>query len=120
MIFCHGLKLEAPDGKQRITDCANTEALFRIILEKHYDVGVLMKIHRIASPETTLDFDAAIRRASEVADEQLGENMLLSWYDRERDLESPPHASACHEGCAIKGFGDYALNSGGALVVFIT
>lgn len=29
--FCHGLKLTAPDGKQRITDCANTEGLFRII-----------------------------------------------------------------------------------------
>lgn len=29
--FCHGLKLRAPDGKQRTTDCANTEGLFRII-----------------------------------------------------------------------------------------
>ena len=29
--FCHGLKLVAPDGKQRETDCANTEGLFRII-----------------------------------------------------------------------------------------
>lgn len=29
--FCHGLKLEASDGKQRVTDCANTEGLFRII-----------------------------------------------------------------------------------------
>ncbi|MEW6294261.1 MAG: Bro-N domain-containing protein [Pseudomonadota bacterium] len=29
--FCHGLKLEAPDGKQRTTDCANTEGLFRIV-----------------------------------------------------------------------------------------
>lgn len=29
--FCHGLKLEAPDGKMRSTDCANTEALFRVI-----------------------------------------------------------------------------------------
>lgn len=29
--FCHGLKLEAIDGKQRITDCANTESLLRII-----------------------------------------------------------------------------------------
>ena len=28
--FCHGLKLQAPDGKQRETDCANTEGLFRI------------------------------------------------------------------------------------------
>ncbi len=29
--FCHGLKLRAPDGKQRATDCANTEGIFRII-----------------------------------------------------------------------------------------
>lgn len=29
--FCHGLKLTAPDGKQRETDCANTTGLFRII-----------------------------------------------------------------------------------------
>lgn len=29
--ICHGLKLEAPDGKQRVTDCANTEGVFRII-----------------------------------------------------------------------------------------
>jgi hypothetical protein len=28
---CHGLKLTAPDGKMRETDCANTEGLFRII-----------------------------------------------------------------------------------------
>jgi len=25
------LKMQAPDGKQRLTDCANTETLFRII-----------------------------------------------------------------------------------------
>lgn len=29
--FCHELKLRAPDGKMRNTDCANTEGLFRII-----------------------------------------------------------------------------------------
>jgi len=29
--FCHGLKLPAPDGKMRQTDCANTEGIFRII-----------------------------------------------------------------------------------------
>jgi prophage antirepressor-like protein len=28
---CRQLKLEAPDGKQRLTDCANTEGMFRII-----------------------------------------------------------------------------------------
>ena len=29
--FCHGLKLEAPDGKMRETDCADVEGIFRII-----------------------------------------------------------------------------------------
>ncbi len=29
--FCHGLKLEAPDGKKYETDCADTEGIFRII-----------------------------------------------------------------------------------------
>ena len=29
--FCHGLKLEASDGKRYVTDCANTEGIFRII-----------------------------------------------------------------------------------------
>ncbi len=28
---CHGLKLPALDGKMRVTDCANTEGIFRII-----------------------------------------------------------------------------------------
>ena len=28
---CHHLKLKAPDGKMRKTDCANTESIFRII-----------------------------------------------------------------------------------------
>jgi DNA-damage-inducible protein D len=28
---CHGLKLVAPDGKMRETDCANTEGMFRMI-----------------------------------------------------------------------------------------
>jgi prophage antirepressor-like protein len=29
--ICHGLKLEAPDGKKRITDCSNSKGIFRII-----------------------------------------------------------------------------------------
>ena len=29
--FCHGLKLEASDGKKYKTDCANMEDIFRII-----------------------------------------------------------------------------------------
>ena len=29
--FCHGLKLEAVDGKKYETDCTNTETIFRLI-----------------------------------------------------------------------------------------
>ena len=29
--FCHGLKLVAPDGKLRESDCSNTEGMFRIV-----------------------------------------------------------------------------------------
>jgi len=29
--ICHGLKLEAADGKKYVTDCANTEGIFRVI-----------------------------------------------------------------------------------------
>ncbi len=76
-----------------------------------------MKTYRIDSSGAALHFDAARKRASALADELIGENMLLSWYDRERDLESPAHASECHEGCALRGYWDYALNRGGALAV---
>lgn len=76
-----------------------------------------MQVHRIVSAGTPVDFDAALKRATEFANEELGDNMLLSWYDRERDLESPAHASECHEGCPIRGYWDYALNRGATLAV---
>lgn len=46
-----------------------------------------MQIHRITSTGTQYGFGAAIKQAPVVAFELLGDNMLLSWYDRERDLE---------------------------------
>ncbi len=33
--MCHGLELTAPDGKTRVTDCTNTEGIFRIIQSIH-------------------------------------------------------------------------------------
>ncbi len=76
-----------------------------------------MQVHRMVSTGAPVDFAAAIKLAQAAADELIGSNMLLSWYDRERELESPAHVSECHEGCPIKGFWDYALNRGGALAV---
>jgi len=54
--ICHGLKLEAPDGKQRVTDCANTEGLFRIIasrgtLQALAGTGGLERVKEIENPE---------------------------------------------------------------------
>ena len=77
-----------------------------------------MKCLRLDSAEPGLDFNAALKLATAIARQQLGEEtMLLSWYDRERDLESPAGVSECHEGCATKGSWDYALNRGARLAV---
>lgn len=77
-----------------------------------------MKTLRLDTSELELDFNAALKLATVIAQQQLGDDtMLLSWYDRERDLESPAHAGECHEGCPVKGFWDYALNRGGTLAV---
>jgi hypothetical protein len=77
-----------------------------------------MKTLRLDTAELGLDFNAALKLATAVARQQLDEDtMLLSWYDRERDLESPAGVSECHEGCATKGSWDYALNRGARLAV---
>ena len=51
------------------------------------------------------------------AGKRLGEHMLLAWYDRERDFESPQHASECHLDSAVPGYVDYALSHGATLKV---
>ena len=77
-----------------------------------------MKTLRLDTAELGLDFNAALKLASVIARAQLGDDtMLLSWYDRERDLESPAGVSECHEGCATKGSWDYAKNRGARLAV---
>lgn len=77
-----------------------------------------MKSLRLDTTELGLDFNVALKLASVIARQQLGEEtMLLSWYDRERDLESPAGVSECHQGCTTKGSWDYALNRGARLAV---
>jgi len=65
------------------------------------------------------DYRAAMRLADAEAALRLGEYMLLSWYDRDRDFESPQHASECHLDSAVPGYVDYGLNHGAKLVVDI-
>jgi len=45
----------------------------------------------------------------------LGEYLLLSWYDRDRDSESLHHSSGCHLDSAIPGYVDYGVSHGARL-----
>ena len=72
------------------------------------------------SPDPVLDdYLQAMSVASEEAEKLIGENMLLAWYDRDRDFESPQHASECHVNTAIPGYIDYALYHGATLKINI-
>lgn len=71
----------------------------------------------VIDPVPTLgDYEAAMALANEVAARR-GEGMLLSWYDRDRDFESPQHASECGREGATPGYVDYALTRGANLKV---
>jgi len=68
-------------------------------------------------PVPTLgDYQAAMALADEEA-EKRGQGMLISWYDRDRDFESPQHASECGREGATPGYVDYALTRGANLKV---
>jgi hypothetical protein len=76
-----------------------------------------MKTLHISSPDLGLDFNRSMKLAAATASNLMGESMLLSWYDRERNYESPAHVSECHSHCATPGYIDFAANHGGELVV---
>lgn len=67
--------------------------------------------------EPVVDYQHAMRLADAEAMARLGDYMLLSWYDRDRDFESPQHASECHLDSAVPGYVDYGLNHGATLKV---
>lgn len=65
------------------------------------------------------DYLQAMQLANAEAEKRLGDYMLLSWYDRDRDFESPQHASECHMNSAVPGYVDYGLYHGAKLKVDI-
>ncbi len=78
-----------------------------------------MKEIEIQTESAPDDYHAAQKIADEVAEKELGEFMLLSWYDKDRDFESPQHSSECHLDSAIPGYVDYGHNHGAVLKVDI-
>jgi hypothetical protein len=65
----------------------------------------------------SLDYQLAMQKADEIAEEKLEDYMLLSWYDRDRDFESPQHASECHADSAVPGYVDYGIHHGACLKI---
>ena len=79
-----------------------------------------MKTLSLDAEALELDFNASLALAEDMARHLLGEDtMLLSWYDRERDYESPAGVSECHENCPTKGYWDYAESRGARLAIDI-
>ncbi len=72
------------------------------------------------SPDPVMsDYLQAMKLANAEAEKKIGDNMLLAWYDRDRDFESPQHASECHANSAIPGYIDYGLYHGATLKIDI-
>lgn len=63
------------------------------------------------------DYHEAMKLADIEAEKRLGEYMLVSWYDRDRDYESPQHSSECHQESAVPGYVDYGIHHGATLKI---
>ncbi|MDH3328510.1 MAG: AF1514 family protein [Desulfobulbaceae bacterium] len=69
-------------------------------------------------PESRVsDYQEAMVLAKAEAAKRFNEYMLISWYDRDRDFESPPNTTECPEGCEKNGYILYGLNHGAKLKV---
>jgi len=75
-----------------------------------------VSLHPDPSPA---DYQVAMKIANRVADHKLENHMLLSWYDKDRDFESPQHASECHANSPLPGYVDYGVYHGATLKVDI-
>jgi hypothetical protein len=78
-----------------------------------------LTVVRLLPQDRLVDYRAAMQLANIEADARIGQHMLLSWYDRDRDFESPQHASECHLDSAVPGYVDYGIHHGATLMVDI-
>ncbi len=62
-------------------------------------------------------FTEAKEIADSVAGKRLDDFMLMSWYDKDRNFESPKSAGECHQDCSTPGYVDYGLHHGATLKV---
>ncbi len=67
--------------------------------------------------EAIKDYQEAVLLAKEQAGDRFAEYMLVSWYDRDRDFESPPNTTETAGDCRKNGYIHYGLNHGAKLMV---
>lgn len=65
------------------------------------------------------DYLQAMDMAKKEAAKRYEDFMLMSWYDRDRDYESPQHATECEGQHCTPGYIDYALKRDARLRVDI-
>lgn len=82
------------------------------------DIGLSGVMLVEVSPKVPLgDYLEAMELAKKEAADHMEDFMLMSWYDRDRDFESPQHTSECDEEDAVPGYVYYGLNHGATLKV---
>ncbi|RLA07488.1 MAG: hypothetical protein DRQ51_05880 [Gammaproteobacteria bacterium] len=69
-----------------------------------------MKQIIVTKNKTPANYKEALIMANKISDEKMDDPMLISWYDKIRDFESPQHTSECHQGSATPGYVDHAIN----------
>jgi hypothetical protein len=74
-------------------------------------------VAELAPPLPLADYLEAMKLADAEATARLGDHMLLSWYDCDRDFESPQHSSECNSPGAMPGYAVYGLYHGATLMV---
>ncbi|MBU0675889.1 MAG: AF1514 family protein [Proteobacteria bacterium] len=74
----------------------------------------------ILKPDPELGgYPQAVALANGEAAMRFEEYLLISWYDRDRDFESPPNTTECPKACEKNGYILYALSHGATLKVDI-
>ena len=70
------------------------------------------------TPEAPLkNYLEAMEFAKEEAAQHIDDFMLMSWYDRDRDFESPQHVTESDDASAVPGYVFYGINHGATLKV---
>jgi hypothetical protein len=64
-----------------------------------------------------LNFVTSKKMADALADILIDDSFCISWFDRDRNLESPAHVSECSGQCGKSGYIDYAVNRGAVLII---